>query len=362
MLFLLADDVFAQDGDDLLDLLRVLRLAFEGRLRIHIGRAGQGFRSWITRRTDAERAWIELALDASARDLPSGSPCCAKVLGAAASRWDLDVPELSVGDAARLASAPLRLLLEDFADDGHFLAWIGKALGNSAWSKVRDAMRRGWIVVTHGGGNSSMLRLLRALGPDASPRPWGLEDARGGIRPDHHPCRHWVMFDHDGTEPGDDRRGATAAKLAETCRTLRVRHHPLRRRSIENYLPSVLLQRWSTGTFEEPARRVAPDVLQCRQRLCDAFSRLSKDQQRHYYFREGLRKDADRETGAIDAAFASIPCADQWALACGFDAYDKRGVTRLFSDPRAAASAPALREDGSYNEAVEILQGIAEAL
>lgn len=362
MLFLLADDVFARDGDDLLDLLRVLRLAFDGRHRVHLERSGQGFRGWITRRTSAERAWIEQALDASARDLSSGSPRCAKVLGVVLSRWDLDVPELNVGDAARLASAPLRLLLEDFADDGHFLAWIGKALDNSAWSRVRDAMMRGWIVVAHGGGNSSMLRLLRALAPDASPRPWGLEDARGAIRPDHHPCRHWVMFDHDGTEPGDDRRGATAAKLAETCRSLRVRHHALRRRSIENYLPGPLLLRWSTGNFEDAATRVRPDVIESRRRLCDAFSRLSKDQQRHYYFREGLSKDADKELGVPAAAFASLSCADQWALACGFNRFDGAGITRLFSDPGATPRAQALREDGSYNEAVEILQSIAEAL
>lgn len=362
MLSHLADDIFEHDGDDYLDLLSVLRHAFEGRHRVHLERSLPGFRGWIRRRTNAEQAWIELALDASMRDLTSGSPHRARVLVTPASRWDLAVPELNTLDAAKLAAAPLRLLLEDFSDDGHFLAWIGKALGNAAWTRVRDSMLRGWVVVAHGGGNSSMRRLLCALAPDASPRPWGLADGRGVIRPDHHLCRHWVMFDHDGTAPGDDHRGANAARLAETCQGLGVRHHALQRRSIENYLTGPLLQRWSTGSFEDAGTHLRPDVLQSRQQLCRAFSRLTKSQQGHYYFREGLRKDADKDLGAPAAAFASLSCVDQWALACGFDAYDRRGITRLFSDPRAAVSRQALLNDGSYSEAAKILQSIVEAL
>lgn len=361
MLFHLADDIFAHDGDELHDLLSLLRHAFDGRHRVHVEPSGARFRAWLQRRSDAERAWVTQALDASMRNLTSGSPRRARVLPTDASRWDEEVLDLSVRDAARLASAPLRLLLEDFEDDGHFLAWVGKALGNSMWSTVREAMLHGWIVVAHGGGNSSMLRLLRALKPDASPRPWGLADARGVIRPDHQLCRHWVMFDHDGTEPGDSHRGANAEKLATTCRDLRVRHHALGRRSIENYLPEPLLQRWSRGDFDAPGIQRRDELLAQRQRLCDAYSRLSKDQQRHYHLREGLRKDSVSETG-VPAAFTSISDEDRGVLARGFDGCDRHGITRLFSDPSAAVSTRTLRNDGSHREAAQIIQSIVEAL
>jgi len=86
-------------------------------------------------------------------------------------------------------------------------------------------------------------------------------------------------------EPGDDKRGSTPQKLVEHTVKRGVRAHGLARRSIENYLPLVLLRRWATGDFDDPNRLIPPEERERRHVLVGAFARLKPTRQRHYYFR-----------------------------------------------------------------------------
>lgn len=359
MKFLLGSELFVPEDDGRHELVTILRCAFEGRHRVSVDTDAAPVKRWLDRCLPHERAWIDEAVVNSARDFDGGGAFTVRVSSTHIASGSSVPLRLRLREAAALALAPLRLLLEDFEDDAHFLYWIGTALDNAAWRHVDKAMRNGWIAIEHGGGNTSMLRLLRALEPGRAPR-WGFTTPAGVLRADRHPKRLWVMFDHDGTQPGDAARSANAQRLAEACTRFNVRHHPLRRRSIENYLPLTILNRWRSGDFEDDHVALNAMAREQRRRLYDAFAALSVDQRRHYYLRDGLRKDA-RE-GELPATFASLALEAQGALACGFDALDKRSITRLFSDGRARVGAGALRVDGSHDEAVAILQSIVEAL
>lgn len=360
MKFLLAQELFRDEGGDPHGLLTILRLAFEGRHVVCV-EEGADFAAWLGRRSDPERDWVRRAVDDSLRSAPHIEKVVVRVCAAASSRWSARPPELTVADACALAHAPLRLVLEDFEDDAHFLRWLGGALDDPFWRRVDYAMRRGWAEVVHGGGTGSMLRLVKALDDGRTDLPWGMVDASDRLKPSQRAQRTWVMFDHDGVEPGDDKRGPTPLKLVEHTAKRGVRGHGLARRSIENYLPLVLLRRWAKGDFDDPDRMIPPEERGRRHVLVDAFARLKPIRQHHYYFREGLRKDARRD-GTLPPVWAPTEVDDLWALACGFDALDHDGITRLFGHPGARVKASVLRDDGSHDEAKAILRSVAEAL
>lgn len=367
MIFQLSRELFAKDSSDLPDLLTILRLAFDGRHVVFV-EDNTAFESWRSRRTQPEQHWTREAIESSLRGVPHVEKFRARVCASTTSNWRASPPELSLRDAALLSRAPLRLVLEDFEDDACFLRWIGRAINDATWDKIDDAMKRGWIEVVHGGGNGSMRRLVDALDGTRTDLPWGMSDGdchlKAGLRPE----RTWVMFDHDGLAPGPGQRGANAGKLAARCSERRVAHHGLERRSIENYLPLALLQRWARADFDAREQLTTPEIAARRRLLVDAFSVLKLAQRRHYYFREGLRKDAIRDQndprrdGSLPEVWASLSFEAQAALACGFDGCDRDGITRLFQHERAQVQRRLLQQDGSDGEARAILRSIAEAM
>lgn len=343
MIFRIQGTLFRDDLGELPELLAVVRLGFRRRHRVYLDPPGYSLDGWLNSRPLAEAAWVRAAFDFSLRSQPATERVEVRV-AEGTTRWSAEPPELCVADAHRLAHMPLRLLIEDFEDDAHFIRWVGHALEGAHWLRLNEALAHGWAEVEHGGGNTSMCRKVDAL---------DLFQVR----------RTWVMFDHDGLTPGDSNRSNNSRLLRERCDARTVRRHPLMRRSIENYLPVVLLEHWAKDHFksEDEASFTRPEVQERRQGAVDAFKRLLPAQRRHYYFREGLRKDAARG-GSLPAPFANLPWEDQVALACGFDAHDGAGITRLFGDPRARVQPRVLREDGSYGEAAAILKSIVEAL
>lgn len=322
---------------------------------------GPEFQSWRARRPQSEQHWIAQAVDGVLRGGDPIEKTRLRVTTAPVSRWKSSPPELSLRDAAELAQAPLRLVLEDFEDDACFLHWIGRAFGDAIWHRIDKAMKRGWIEVVHGGGNGSMLRLVDALDGTRTDLPWGMSDGNNHLKAGLRPERTWVMFDHDGLTPGPGQRGATAARLVARCAERGVAHHGLERRSIENYLPLELLRRWAKGYFDASDRFTTPELTERRRLLVEAFERLKPAQQRHYYVRDGLQKDARRD-GSLPEVWASLSLENQAALACGFDACDRDGITRLLRHAHAQVHARVLRQDGSDGEARAILRAIAEAM
>lgn len=360
MIFTLTRELFRKDDEGSQELQSILRHAFVER-HVVLVETGNDYDTWLARRTEPERAWIEQAVDGSLRRAPYAEKVVVRVVAGHRSNWASTTPELVLADAAVIANAPLRILLEDFEDDAHFVRWIGRAVDDAHWHRIDGAMKLGWAEVVHGGGNGSMLRLLHALDEGNATLPWGMLDTHGHLKVALRSERTWVMFDHDGVTPGAEQRGATARKLAEACKARRVHHHGLERRSIENYLPLVLLKRWASGEYDSPDKSMNDVTRARRAALVQAFEALDPGQRRHYYLREGLSKDAGRD-GTLQPPWDKLPVETQFALACGFDAFDRDGITRLFGDARAQVKATALHEDGSLGEARAILRSIVEAL
>jgi hypothetical protein len=350
VIFIVPSTLFRDDLEGLPELLSVVRLAFHGRHRVLVEPSWRAepsphpLHAWLRGRAAIEARWIREAFDAALRSSPPPERVAVRLAAGATSSWARPTPTLTVADACSLAHAPLHLLLEDFEDDASLLFWAGRALENPSWARIEKARRHGWQEVEHGGGNGSMRRRVDAL--DAS-----------------RALRTWVMFDHDGLQPGDDNRSPQAKRLAESCARRGIEPRWLARRSIENYLPPELLDRWAKDHFkgEDDGRFTSEEKLARRRALVDAFQRLTADQRRHYYLREGLRKDANREVG-LPSVFSMIPWEDQAALACGFDEYDREGVSRLFGHPRAQVKAGVLKDDGSAGELRTILDSIVARL
>lgn len=343
MIFRIQGALFRDDLGELPELLAIVRLGFRNRHRVYLDPPGHPLDGWLNSRPKGEAAWVRAAFECSLRSQPATERVEVRVVEGA-TRWTENPPELCIADAYRLAHMPLRLLLEDFDDDADFIRWAGRALEGPHWIRVFRSLERGWAEVEHGGGNTSMRRKVEVLD-------------------NFHARRTWVMFDHDGLVPGDANRSGDSRRLLECCDAQGVRRHPLHRRSVENYLPPVLLERWALDQFRRAeSERVTPlDLLVRRQGAVEAFKRLTPAQRRHYYFREGLGKDATRD-GSLPAPFTTLAWEDQAALACGFDSLDNDGITRLFGDPRAVVKARVLREDGSDGEVSAILESIVEAL
>lgn len=180
MIFILARELFGDDSRAR-ELLSILWLGSSAR-HVVLVEVGQHYDAWLERRTASERAWVSEAVTDALRRHAHPEKVCVKVVTAAHSNWRATPPELSPDDAVVLAHAPLRLVLEDFEDDAQFICWIGRAVDDPNWRRIDHAMRHGWIEVVHGGGNGSMLRLVRALDDEGSALPWGMLDARGAHR------------------------------------------------------------------------------------------------------------------------------------------------------------------------------------
>jgi hypothetical protein len=350
MIFIVPSTLFRDDLKALPELLSIVRLAFHGRHRVLVEPSWRDepsahpLHAWLRTRGAPEARWIRDAFDAALRSAPAPERVAVRLTDAGTSTWTPPKPTLTIADAFALAHAPLHLLLEDFEDDASLLFWGGRALQSPSWTHIEKAWRNGWLEVEHGGGNTSMRRRVEALDPGRA-------------------LRTWVMFDHDGLQPGDGDRSPQAKRLAESCARQDIKPHGLARRSIENYLPPELLDRWAKDHFkDENDSSFTPEERLVRRRaLVDAFQRLTVDQRRHYYLREGLQKDASRTLG-LSPVFSMIPWEDQAALACGFDAHDRDGISRLFGHPRAQVKAGVLKDDGSAGEMRVILDSIVARL
>jgi hypothetical protein len=160
---------------------------------------------------------------------------------------------LSIPDAVHLLATPLELLVENERADGHFLRRLARPHQRALFDL---ALQRGALRLRHGGGLTELKKVVEAF--CASP---GLEAAERERRARR--LRTFVVIDKDA-----DREDATLpSKVSEEVRSLLaedthgdpwpIGHHQLRRRHIESYVPSTLLEAWAqkkqaTGINHQP--------------------------------------------------------------------------------------------------------------
>ncbi len=227
MIVTLDQSLFDGRAEPLL-LFSLLRHGLEGR---HILLTDPSFKKtgrsqvnqWLEQRDETVCEAVWEALDRGLKAYPgSASRVEVHVSHREHSDWDKKHPLLSLQDAALLLATPLRLVLEDWSSDKHFLFCIAPPTQREF---LRKALGRGWCQVEHGGGLENMTKYLASI-QDSSVE--GL--------------RSWFMFDRD-TQPSGKPSGKSN-DLQKDCEKRFMPHHQLKRRSIENYLPPQALRKW----------------------------------------------------------------------------------------------------------------------
>lgn len=187
---------------------------------------------------------------------------------------------------ARLARAkdlvrePLKLWLENGINDSAFLQTVAPAGQFRKW--LEDAKDNAWIEYVHGGG-SDLGKNLKMLDPWQRLRAWAMSDSDcwepGRVSPQLQSFRRVSEAKQRGPE-----------ELPLPALPLQV----LRRRAIENYLPSPALKRWATlrhnTTREQRKTRLtfakAVDSLDTHA----ATFRL----RHHYHMEKGFRSEPEK--------------------------------------------------------------------
>jgi hypothetical protein len=230
----------AEDLDDAL-MLEILRLGMHGRFAVKTRPAfrkdaHEPINRWIEQQSPraAETAFrgLERGVKWKEYDWPAGRREPHVVIEPRAQpHWpesfDDGPARLPLGrDVEQLLHRSLRLKLENESNDWHFLRRNVPPRRRKRW---KHAIENKWIEPEQGGGISEIRRLLtREIATDTLRR-----------------LRLWVMFDSDGTRPGDVHDEARRTRAA--CEELRVPYHMLERRMIENYVPEHALCAWATS-------------------------------------------------------------------------------------------------------------------
>lgn len=234
-------------------------------------------------------------------------------------------PRLDLATAVRWLRQPIRVMLENGRNDGKFLRALATLDGRvpmlDAW------LSDGRVVLENGGGLPEMRARLGEQLRD--PLTW---------------LRVFVVFDSDALAPG--RSSDDAKELDRICVRASVGHHPLARRSAENYLPPPRLVSWSEQEDRPTKQRVR------------AWTKLSAPQRHHFPMREGLSKDDGNpemlvrrtDDRGVDL-YADLEVGPRTILAQGFG----REARELF-DAGHPEWERWLRNDGQADEVHELFR------
>ncbi|RYC29386.1 hypothetical protein D3273_24120 [Lichenibacterium minor] len=175
----------------------------------------------------------------------------------ATSSWQAPAT-LSPIDAMRLCVKPFEVLLENGRNDTAFLLAMAGPINRSTLARLEDCGAIKWSGL---GGIGELKAHIRD-------RVVKLKDRS---------LTHYVLFDSDADAPGH--LSPDALRLENSCQTVGIDFHCLKRRAIENYLPfSSLFQ----ANMQFGGRRKRKDLIK-------AFKKLTKDQRNHFPMKAGLR-------------------------------------------------------------------------
>ncbi|WP_437894431.1 hypothetical protein [Sorangium sp. So ce124] len=175
---------------------------------------------------------------------------------------------LSIGEALDLMSRLYRILVENGFSDRNFLLSLCSK-NDREWLEKRVGQE--WVEIEHCGGKQHLYK--RVLQSKTLPSRC---------------TRTSALFDGDGVRPNAPEN----QRISDVCYP-DVHHHMLRRRSIENYLPRKVLERWAklSDGLQKEIRTAKVRAL---------FEELGRDQRSHYNFKHGLAGDSRRHDRADD--------------------------------------------------------------
>ncbi|MDI1450484.1 hypothetical protein [Polyangium sp. 6x1] len=319
------------------DLLTLFRIGLRGHHTIEVEpRKDPRFVAWLESEGLRTRQMCERALDRGLkRETRRRRAHTLRVAYVDTASWvEMKVPVATALDFLR---RPLVILLENERTDAHFLRTL---------TRLADGFDLGAL-------EKETVVELRSRGGTEN-RMW-LQDER---RTREELLRLWVLSDSDARRTWRDplgncyreRLGALASELSSLCEKLGVPIHVLSRRSIENYLPLPVLDKWSEDDEH-------------RRELYEAFASLSDEQRYHYNMKSGFaqdKKDPDhaRKVGEL---YKGLPEPTDRSLAHGFN---KRAVKigELLKGTPIHIPNRWLVADKQEEEALQIVRSIREYL
>lgn len=239
--------------------------------------------------------------------------------------------------ATRIAGQPLTLLLESGINEPAFLQAVSRIQKDFDIERLKK--ERAVDYRTYGGIQANWKWLeANAHDPEVASRHWVLcdSDAR----------RPWKQAP-DGSVPSG--LGSGADRLARCCLQHGVRHHILRRRFIESYLPLPAVQWWAS--LDPPQRP------ESRMEKYDAFARMTPEQRHHFNMKGGFAQDAKDVGRAHEAGdlYETMSEPDKRTLHEGLDVK----IADLFRE-RHQIQPSWLRNDGQSAELEAIIDAILE--
>jgi hypothetical protein len=269
------DRVFSAVSSDPFDLMELLGSAWRGWHDLQIdppwapGEALEVNR-WLEKQSPEVQERAELALASGPEMLNRREAGSSRLrITSAAEDWAADVPRLPLARAVALLRRPLRLMVEDQANDGMFLRTVTPEDRRPALERALD---EGRIEIVHGGGLDRM-------------KPQIERASLAEI------MRLWVLFDSDAKQsPARDWASPDSKKICEICREKKIACHQLQRGAAENYLPLDALAHW-TQLGERKGRKgelLTGSARKQREKIYLAFKRMSPEQRYYYPMKQGF--------------------------------------------------------------------------
>jgi hypothetical protein len=325
LIVILEDPIF--DSRHTLALQSVLRLGLEGWHRVQTDppydpSADRAVNRWLKAQDAPAQEAIVLTFEIGLEDDALGIPAdlAVRVGAVGAPDWSAKPPRLPIAVAVAWLHRPLRLLVENLHNDGAFL----RTVAPRPWrEKLHQALEKGQIEISHGGGSDMRSQIEGASRRDA--------------------LRLWALSDSDAREPGQP--SAAAARLRQLCSDRDVAHHLLSRRTIENYLPIKALEAWA---HMSPSKHRTP-----RRRSVAAYAGMSPAHRHHFNLKKGF--EGDRASG-IPSYYA--PHVESPDLQRGFGA----NIADLFHQREFPLHEEWLAKDGQQPEMIDMVQSIFRRL
>jgi hypothetical protein len=221
--------------------------------------------------------------------------------------WGATIATLTLTETIRVLETPLYVMLENAANDWHFLL---KTLDQASRARLTYHQDKRWLVPIHGGGSQITDRII-----EYSQKP-------------SDNFRIFCIYDSDRRHP-DELAPNWLPTGAEGCQGYKTQqsaeehipdsHHMLSRRFIESYIPRRELERCIGSN-----QNVSQDKI-------DAYFRLSNSGRWFYNMKKGFAGDNTRENaGREKTLYQGISAADTALLNTGFgnsiaDIYSQEG-------------------------------------
>jgi hypothetical protein len=236
--------------------------------------------------------------------------------------------QLSPEKAAQFIRFPMKIFVENGANDGNFILSTAK----SEWRKyLQEALTNAWCTFHHCGGSSIAQELERHSTIDLA--------------------RSFAVFDSDALHPDDNPPDTIRKK--ELCIEHDVPFHCLNRRMIENYLP---LQAFSQWAYREPS----PSQEKIKRiRKFEAIRRLTASQRYHFNIRHGFKKARDEKyKDSPNSIFLGVNQSILKELDHGLSS----NITDEFEPPHVMNWDSWIDKDGQREETADMIQRIVRNL